>query len=221
MTSSWAWVEARSHADPLWYPRLGRRRARGARAGHRSGPGSEIGLARSRRRGRRIPRHRERANVPFYEHRGFRVADTDGSRRRAADLVHAVRLGGTRAVTIPIVLDCDPGHDDAIALLLALASPELELLGVTTQYGNRHSTRRRRTRSGCSSWRSHRHSGRCGAEPPTRESSSSPRTFTARAAWTARAAPPRTQAVEQHAVDFLVERIAASPQPVTLVPTGR
>ena len=37
---------------------------------------------------------------------------------------------------IPIVLDCDPGHDDAIALLLALASPELELLGVTTTYGN-------------------------------------------------------------------------------------
>jgi inosine-uridine nucleoside N-ribohydrolase len=36
----------------------------------------------------------------------------------------------------PIVLDCDPGHDDAIALLLALASPEVELLGVTTTYGN-------------------------------------------------------------------------------------
>jgi inosine-uridine nucleoside N-ribohydrolase len=36
----------------------------------------------------------------------------------------------------PVILDCDPGHDDAIALLLALASPELELLGVTTTYGN-------------------------------------------------------------------------------------
>jgi inosine-uridine nucleoside N-ribohydrolase len=35
-----------------------------------------------------------------------------------------------------IVLDCDPGHDDAIALLLALASPELTLLGVTTVAGN-------------------------------------------------------------------------------------
>src|SRR2546430_9028777 len=34
-----------------------------------------------------------------------------------------------------ILLDCDPGHDDAIALLLALASPELELLGVTTVAG--------------------------------------------------------------------------------------
>jgi inosine-uridine nucleoside N-ribohydrolase len=35
-----------------------------------------------------------------------------------------------------VLLDCDPGHDDAIALLLALASPELELVGVTTVAGN-------------------------------------------------------------------------------------
>jgi inosine-uridine nucleoside N-ribohydrolase len=36
----------------------------------------------------------------------------------------------------PIVIDCDPGHDDAIALMLALASPEVELVGVTTVSGN-------------------------------------------------------------------------------------
>ncbi len=35
-----------------------------------------------------------------------------------------------------IVLDCDPGHDDAIALLLAAGSPEIELLAVTTVAGN-------------------------------------------------------------------------------------
>jgi inosine-uridine nucleoside N-ribohydrolase len=40
------------------------------------------------------------------------------------------------AVPTPTILDCDPGHDDAIALLLALASPELQLLAVTTTYGN-------------------------------------------------------------------------------------
>ena len=37
---------------------------------------------------------------------------------------------------IPILIDCDPGHDDAIAVLLALASPEVEVLGVTTVAGN-------------------------------------------------------------------------------------
>ena len=37
---------------------------------------------------------------------------------------------------IPILLDCDPGHDDAIALLLALGSHEVELRGVTTVAGN-------------------------------------------------------------------------------------
>lgn len=36
-----------------------------------------------------------------------------------------------------IILDCDPGVDDAVALLLAFASPdEIELLGVTTVAGN-------------------------------------------------------------------------------------
>jgi inosine-uridine nucleoside N-ribohydrolase len=39
-------------------------------------------------------------------------------------------------MTIPVLIDCDPGHDDAIAILLALASPEVELRGITTVSGN-------------------------------------------------------------------------------------
>jgi len=37
---------------------------------------------------------------------------------------------------IPVIIDCDPGHDDAIALLWALASPSLEVKAVTTVAGN-------------------------------------------------------------------------------------
>jgi len=40
------------------------------------------------------------------------------------------------SMALPIILDCDPGHDDAIALVLALASPELELKAVTSSAGN-------------------------------------------------------------------------------------
>ena len=37
----------------------------------------------------------------------------------------------------PVIIDCDPGIDDAIALLLALASPEeIDLLGITCVAGN-------------------------------------------------------------------------------------
>ncbi|WP_369309781.1 nucleoside hydrolase [Providencia rettgeri] len=35
-----------------------------------------------------------------------------------------------------IILDCDPGHDDAIALLLAYGNPDIDLLAVTTVAGN-------------------------------------------------------------------------------------
>lgn len=37
---------------------------------------------------------------------------------------------------LPIIIDCDPGIDDAIALAMAAASPSLDILAVTTTYGN-------------------------------------------------------------------------------------
>ena len=100
-----------------------------------------------------------------------------------------------RAVTTPVILDCDPGHDDAIALLLALASPEIELVGVTTdarQPDAREDDGQRAPRA-----RARRPRPTC-RSPPARTgrscaSSTSPPTSTARAASTApscRRAPP-------------------------------
>lgn len=35
-----------------------------------------------------------------------------------------------------IILDCDPGHDDALAMMMAIASPKIELAAVTSSAGN-------------------------------------------------------------------------------------
>ncbi|HEY9495000.1 MAG TPA: nucleoside hydrolase [Intrasporangium sp.] len=39
-------------------------------------------------------------------------------------------------VARPLIIDCDPGHDDAVALLLAVGSPQVDLRAVTTTFGN-------------------------------------------------------------------------------------
>lgn len=39
-------------------------------------------------------------------------------------------------MALPLIIDTDPGQDDCIAILLALASPELQVLGLTTVAGN-------------------------------------------------------------------------------------
>jgi pyrimidine-specific ribonucleoside hydrolase len=36
----------------------------------------------------------------------------------------------------PLIIDTDPGIDDAFAIALATASPEVDLLAVTTVFGN-------------------------------------------------------------------------------------
>jgi purine nucleosidase len=38
--------------------------------------------------------------------------------------------------TTPVILDCDPGHDDMVAIMLAAASPSVDLLAITTVAGN-------------------------------------------------------------------------------------
>ena len=46
-------------------------------------------------------------------------------------------IAGSGGTARPIIIDCDPGQDDAINLMLALSSPgELDVLGITTVAGN-------------------------------------------------------------------------------------
>ena len=57
----------------------------------------------------------------------------EAARRAALAALPAAPPAGTPR---PVILDCDPGHDDALAILLACASPGLEVLGVATVGGN-------------------------------------------------------------------------------------
>jgi inosine-uridine nucleoside N-ribohydrolase len=123
---------------------------------------------------------------------------------------------------VPIILDCDPGHDDAIALLLALASPEVELLAVTTVHGNQ--TLEKTT---ANALRVLDLAGRsdiavaAGADRPlTREPEVADHVHGESGLDGPFLQPPSREPLDVHAVDLLAQTIARSPVPVTLVPTG-
>jgi inosine-uridine nucleoside N-ribohydrolase len=122
----------------------------------------------------------------------------------------------------PILLDCDPGHDDAIALLLALASPEVELLGVTTVAGNQTLDK-----TTANAIRILEFSGRtdiqvaAGADRPLLRAQYVAAEVHGETGLDGPDLPPaQSEPVAQHAVDFLAERIRSSKRPVTLIPTG-
>jgi len=122
----------------------------------------------------------------------------------------------------PVILDCDPGHDDAIALLLALASPELEVLGVTTVYGNQ--TLEKTTANALRVLDlADRHDilVAAGADRPLeRELTVAAHIHGESGLDGPTLPPPGRGPIAQPAVDFMVERIVGSPRPVTLIPTG-
>jgi inosine-uridine nucleoside N-ribohydrolase len=120
-------------------------------------------------------------------------------------------------VSTPILLDCDPGHDDAIALLLAVASPELELLGVTTVAGNQ--TVEKTTANAI------RVLELVGSDVPVAAGAGRPLVREPYVAAYVHGEtgldgpdlpPARREPVDQHAVDFLAQRIDGA----TLVATG-
>ena len=122
-------------------------------------------------------------------------------------------------MTVPIVIDCDPGHDDAIAILLALASPEVELRGITTVAGNQ--TLDKTTRNALKVLEL---AGR--ADIPVAAGADAPLVRTLRTAANVHGESgldgpdlpePVTSPVDGHAADVLAELIEPG---VVLVPTG-
>ena len=125
-------------------------------------------------------------------------------------------------MSTPIVIDCDPGHDDAIAILLALASPELELRGLTTVSGNQTLAK-----TTANALRVLEHAGRgdvpvaAGADRPlVREQFVAAYVHGESGLDGPELAPPAGSPVDVHAVDFLAAEIRAREGRVALVPTG-
>ncbi|MDX6386977.1 MAG: pyrimidine-specific ribonucleoside hydrolase, partial [Gaiellaceae bacterium] len=123
---------------------------------------------------------------------------------------------------VPIILDCDPGHDDAIALLLAVASPEVELVGVTTVSGNQTVDK-----TTTNALKVLELAGRsdipvyAGADKPfLRERDVAAHVQGVSGLDGPDLPEPSRQAEPQHAVDYLADEIRRRNGKITLVPTG-
>ena len=131
---------------------------------------------------------------------------------------------GTNMVKRPIIIDCDPGQDDAINLLLALSSPEaLDILGITTVAGNVPLDRtERNARLMCDiAGRSDIRVYAGCARPMVRSLVTAETVHGNTGIDGVEIAVPRQALAEQHAVNFIVETLlAARDDTVTLVPTG-
>src|ERR1700745_2125040 len=121
-----------------------------------------------------------------------------------------------------VILDCDPRDDDAIALLLALGSPEINLLGVTTVAGNQ--TLEKTTANAI---RVLDHMGRrdvpvaAGAgRPLLRERGVADRVVGEPGVAGPDLPPPSREPDTMHAIDWIAGALRQRDQPVTLVPTG-
>ncbi|GAA1908711.1 nucleoside hydrolase [Arthrobacter gandavensis] len=122
-----------------------------------------------------------------------------------------------------IILDCDPGHDDAVALLLAHGSPEIELLAVTTVVGNQ--TLEKVTRNALAIARVANITGvpfAAGCDRPlVRTIENAPDIHGDSGMDGPELPEPTVELDSRHAVDLIIDTVMShEPGTVTLVPTG-
>ena len=122
---------------------------------------------------------------------------------------------------IPVIIDCDPGHDDAVALTLAFASDKLDVRAVTVTGGNQTLAK---TLSNAK-----RVLYRLGKQPPVAAGADKPLCRTLEVAAAVHGASgldgftlrdPPWQETPEPAWDLTRRLILESAEPVTLVPTG-
>jgi purine nucleosidase len=121
-----------------------------------------------------------------------------------------------------ILFDTDPGIDDACAILLALASPELSLEGLSIVHGN---CSLEQGTTNALSVLELANAGHIpvakGCELPlVQPSLLAPETHGNTGLGYAQLPSPRTKPIVQHGIDFLIEKIMGSPGEITLVAIG-
>ncbi len=122
-----------------------------------------------------------------------------------------------------IILDCDPGVDDAVAVLLALGSPgELELIGITTVAGNvpLASTTRNALRVCALAGRPEIPVQPGCARPIMRAEQTHARVHGTDGLGDVGLADASFVAGTQHAVDFIIDAVTQAPGEITLCPIG-
>jgi len=123
-----------------------------------------------------------------------------------------------------VIIDCDPGQDDAVALLLALASPdEMTVLGITTVAGNVPlELTQRNARIVCDLADRKEIPVFAGCDKPMRlERRTAEYVHGETGINGMNVFTPQTPLQKQHAVDYIIETLlAADKNSITLVPTG-
>ncbi|CAM2866634.1 nucleoside hydrolase [Glaesserella parasuis] len=122
-----------------------------------------------------------------------------------------------------IILDCDPGHDDAIAILLAYGNPDIDLLAVTTVVGNQTLEKVSRNALAIAEIANIRGTpfAKGAIRPLVREVEVAP-SIHGESGLDGPVLPEATQQhVTQHAVQLIIDLIMSHPEKtITLVPTG-
>jgi purine nucleosidase len=123
---------------------------------------------------------------------------------------------------VPTLLDCDPGHDDMVAILLAAAHPRIDLLAITTVAGNGTLERTTHNARAVCSMAGIR-------DVPIAAGAPGPLVGTLRTAEHvhgesgldgAELAAADVPLAPEHAVDLMARLLREAPEPLTLVPTG-